>query len=73
MAQMMQQPAFALFLLFETDKFRGEKISQNCNQPRAQNQCDQIWRNFKRFWYLFDGLFSIRQNFEPNSAKQKFW
>ena len=37
----------------------------------AENQCDQIWRNFatlakfKNIWQLYKGLVSIWQTFEP--------
>ena len=32
------------------------------------DQCDQIWRNFEKYWQLFEGLISIWQTFEPT-----FW
>ena len=28
-------------------------------------QYDQIWRNFKSIWQVFQGLFNIWQNYEP--------
>ena len=37
-------------------------------------QCDQIWQIFatlaklKSFWLLFEALFCIGKNFEPNCA-----
>ena len=27
-----------------------------------------LWQNFKSLWLLFEGLFCIGQNFEPNWA-----
>ena len=32
------------------------------------SQCDQIWRNFKHLWIIFNGLISIWQIYEPTLA-----
>ena len=35
---------------------------------RPRSQCDQIWRNFKHLWIIFNGLISIWQIYEPTLA-----